>query len=88
MGDSKYVRGFEILPILLALKVNQGREKEDHVATFVHDRGAAIGAADFARKLVDAGFLRGFIPPEVMMAVREVDVCLVKDGTPLERGSC
>jgi hypothetical protein len=37
---------------------DEGWEKEDHVAAFVHDRGAAEGAGDFTGKLVLDGVLR------------------------------
>ena len=74
----------EILPLGGVLEVDQGREQKDHVAAFVHDRGAAVGARDFAGEFVHAGFLAGFVPAEVVMAVREVDVFFVEDGGPLE----
>jgi hypothetical protein len=46
------------------------------------------GAADFAGKLVLDGLVGGIVPLEVVVAVGEVDVLLVKDSGPLEGCSC
>lgn len=82
------VRRFKILPILLILEINQGREQQDHVPALVHDRGAAVRAADLAGQLVHAGLLGGLVPAQVVVAVGEVDVVFVEDGAPLEGGGC
>ena len=77
----------EILPIFWVLEVNQGGKQQNHVPPFIHDGCSAVCAADFARKFVDAGFLGAFVPAKIVVAVGEVDVVLVKDGCPLERGA-
>ena len=74
-----------MLPLLVILEINQGREEQDHVPPFVHDGGAAVGAADFAGELVHARLLRGLVPAEIVVAVGKVDVVFVEDGGPLER---
>ena len=48
----------------------------------------AVRAADFAWELVLDGLLSGVVPFEVVVAVGEVDVCLMEDSGPLERCSC
>lgn len=48
----------------------------------------AVRAAYFAWELVLDGLLGGVVPFEIVVAVGEVDVCLVKNGGPLERCSC
>ena len=80
-------RRIEVLPIRLVLPINERREKQDHVSTLVHDWGPAVGAADFAGKLVNAGLFGRLVPAEVVVAVGEVDVFLVEDGAPLEGGA-
>jgi hypothetical protein len=47
----------------------------------------AVGAAYFAWELVLDRLLSGVVPFEVVVAVGEVDVCLVEDSGPLERCS-
>ncbi len=64
--------------------LDEGGEEEDHVAALVHDRGAAVGAADLAGQLVARRALGRVVPRQVVVAVREVDVGLVEDGRPLE----
>ena len=78
----------EVLPLPRVLEIDQGREEEDHVAAFVHDGRAAVGAGDFAGELVHAGFFGGLVPAEVVVAVGEVNVFFVEDGGPLEGGAC
>ena len=77
----------KVLPFARVLEIDQGGEEEDHVATFVHDGRAAVGAGDFAGELVHAGFFGGLVPAEVVVAVGEVNVFFVEDGGPLERGA-
>lgn len=36
----------------LVLEVDNGREHEDHVLAFVHDRSVTIGTADFTWKIM------------------------------------
>lgn len=62
----------------------QRGEEENHVATFVHDRRAAVRAADFAGKVVRYVFVCWVVPAQVMMPVGEVYVGFVEDGCPLE----
>ena len=78
----------EILPVLGRFPIDQGWEKQDHVAAFVHDWGTTVGAADFAGEFVDACFLRRLVPAEIVVAVGEVDVVFVEDGGPLEGCAC
>ena len=59
-------------------------EEEDHVAAFVHNRGATEPAGDFARKVVSGVFVRRVIPAQVVDALSEVDIGLVEDRCPLE----
>jgi hypothetical protein len=63
---------------------DEGREEKDHVAAFVHDRGAAKGAGDFAGERVRNRFLGGLVPAEVVDTVDEVDVGFVEDCCPLK----
>jgi len=67
--------------------VNQAGEEQDHVSALVHDGTVAVGAANLAGKLVLDRLGAGVVPLEVMVSVREVDVLLVEDGSPLERCS-
>ena len=83
LGDAP---DFKILPILIILPINERREQQDHVPPLIHDRRAAVRAADFARQLVLARLLGAFVPAQVVVPVREVDVFFVEDGAPLERG--
>ena len=64
--------------------LDQGREEEDHVAAFVHDGGAAVGTGDLAGEVVGDVFVRRVIPPEIVVAMREVYVVLLEDACPLE----
>lgn len=64
--------------------LDQGREEQDHVSTFVHDRGSTVGAGYFAWQMMGGVFVRWIIPTQIVMAVGEVDVRLVKDGRPLK----
>ncbi len=82
-----FIPDVEVLTFLGRFEIDEGGEQEDHVAAFVHDGGAAVGAADLAGQLVDAGFLGALVPAEVVVAVGEVDVVLVEDGGPLEGGA-
>jgi len=70
--------------VLIGLQMDQGREQEDHVASLIHNGGMAERAADLARQLVLDGLLGRIIPLQVVVAVGEVDVLLVEDGSPLE----
>lgn len=63
---------------------DEGGEEKDHVAAFVHDRGAAEGAGDFTGERVLDRFLRGLVPAEVVDTVGEVDVGFVEDCCPLK----
>ena len=82
-----YLPGTKVLFILIVLEVDQGREEEDHIAPFIHDRRAAVRAADFAGKLVDTRLLGGLVPAQVVVPVGEIYVRFVEDGTPLEGGA-
>lgn len=82
-----FIPDVEVLAVLGGFEIDEGGEQEDHVAAFVHDGGSAVGAADLAGQLVDAGFLGALVPAEVVVAVGEVDVVLVEDGGPLEGGT-
>lgn len=79
---------FEVSLVFFRLEVNQGRKKKDHIATFVHDRRMAVRAANLAGKLVFDGLVGGIIPFQIVVAISEVDVFLVENGSPLERRSC
>jgi hypothetical protein len=63
---------------------DEGGEEEDHVAAFVHDRGAAEGTGDFTGERVLDRFLGGLVPTEVVDTVGEVDVGFVEDCCPLK----
>lgn len=86
--ESDSLRGIEVLPVLFRFEVDQGWEQQYHIPPFIHDGRPTVRAADFAGELVFACLLRTVVPPQVMVAVREVDVFLVEDGSPLEGGSC
>jgi hypothetical protein len=45
-------------------------------------------AANFAGELVLDGLLGRIVPFEIVVAVGEVDVVFVEDGSPLEGSSC
>ena len=77
----------EVGLVLVVLKVNQAGEEQDHVSTLVHDGTVAVGAANLAGKLMLNRLGAGVVPLEIMVSVREVDVFLVEDGSPLERCS-
>ena len=80
-----YSRRRKVLPVLSgSLEIDQGRVEQDHIATFVHDRGVAGGTPDLARQLVDIGLLAAVIPYQIMMTMGEIDVLLVEDGGPLK----
>lgn len=79
-----YLPRLEVGFILIGLQVDQGREQEDHVAALIHNGGMAERAADLARQLVLDGFLGRIVPLQVVVAIGEVDVLLVEDGSPLE----
>ena len=66
--------------------LDEGGEEEDHVAAFVHDGGAAVGAGDLAGEVVRDVFVRWVIPAEIVVAMGEVDVVLLEDACPLEGG--
>lgn len=83
-GSTEFLPDFKVLSILGSLEVDQGREQQDHVSSFVHDGSSAVGTADLARQLVNTSFLRTLIPAQIVMAVCEVDVVFVEDGCPLE----
>ena len=83
-GDRRWL---EILSVLLILKINQSREEQDHVPSFIHNWSAAVCTANLARQLMHTRLLRRLVPAEVMMAVCKVDVVFVEDGTPLEGSS-
>lgn len=78
------IPGLEVGSVFIGLEVDQAREEQDHVATLVHDRRVAVRAADFAGNFVLDAFVGRVVPFQVVMAVGEVDVFLVKDGCPLE----
>ena len=63
---------------------DESGEEKDHVAAFVHDRGAAKGAGDFTGERVLDRFLGGLVPAEVVETVGEVDVGFVEDCCPLK----
>jgi hypothetical protein len=67
--------------------LDEGWEEKDHVAALIHDRRAAIGAGDFAGKVVRDVFVGRIIPAEIMVPVGEVDVGFVKDYCPLKTRS-
>lgn len=75
----------KVLSIFGGLEVDQSRKQQDHVPSFVHDRGSAVGTANLAWQLVNTGLLRALVPTQIVMAVGEIDVVFVKDGRPLER---
>ncbi len=79
------LRYFKVLPFFGRLEIYQSWEEQDHVPSLVHDWCTTVRATDFAGQLMDAGFLRAFVPAEIMVAMGEVYVLLVKDGCPLER---
>lgn len=68
--------------------MNQAREEQDHVPALVHNWAVAVVAADLARKLVLDRLVGWVVPLKVVVAVGEVDVLLVEDGSPLKRSSC
>ena len=82
-----FIPRVEVFPILRVLEVDQGGEEQDHIPPFVHDGRSAVGAADFAGKLVDAGLFGAFVPAEIMVAVGKIDVVFVEDCCPLKRGA-
>ena len=79
-----HVRGREVLFVFLGLEVDERWEEQDHISTLIHDGRAAVGATDFARELVRGGLLGAVIPAQVVVAMGEVDIVLVEDGSPLE----
>lgn len=88
LNEIAVVPWVEVLAILRGFEVDQGGEKQDHVSPFVHDGCSAVCTADLARQLVNAGFLGALVPAKVVMAMGEIDVVLVEDCGPLERGAC
>ena len=78
----------KVLPLFWGLEVDQGWKQQDHVPPFIHDGCPAICAADLARKFMDAGLLRTFVPTEIMDTVSEVNVVFVEDGCPLKGCTC
>lgn len=64
--------------------VDKRRKQQDHVPAFIHDGRPTEGALHLARQLVDLRLLRGAVPAKIVVPVREVDVLLVEDGSPLE----
>jgi len=75
----------ELVHVILALELDKGREQQNHVAALVHDGRVAERAADLARKLVLDGLLRWVVPFEIVVAICEVDVGFLENGSPLER---
>jgi len=74
----------ELVHVILALKFDEGGEQQNHVAALIHDRRVTVRAADLARKLVLDRLLRWVVPFEIVVAVREVNVGLLENGSPLE----
>ena len=72
----------------MALELDERREEQNHVAALIHDGAVAEGAADLAGQLVLGGFGGWVVPLEVVVAVLEVDVFFVEDGSPLEGSGC
>jgi hypothetical protein len=76
--------GFELEFGLLGLEVHERGEQKDHVAALVKDGRVAVVAAHLAGKVVLNGLCRGVVPLEVVVALGEVDVGLLENGSPLE----
>lgn len=77
--------GLKLVHRRLVWEFNQRREEKNHVATLIHDRCVAEGAADFAGKLVCNRFGGRVIPFEMVVAFGEVDVGFVENRGPLKR---
>ena len=77
----------EILSVLGTLKINQRREQQDHVASFVHDGSPTVGTADLAGKFVHTGLLTTLVPAQVVVTMSEIDVIFVEDSSPLKWGT-
>jgi len=75
----------ELLPVFRALELDKCREQQDHISTLIHDRRAAVCAADLARQLVHSCLVLAIIPRQIVVAMGEVDICLVEDCCPLKR---
>ena len=80
--------GLEVGLVLVGLEVDQAREQEDHVSALVHDGAVTKAAANLAWKLVLDRLVGRVVPLKIVVAVGEVDILLVEDGSPLEWGSC
>ena len=78
----------EVCLVLIGLQVNQAWEEQNHVSSLVHDWAVAEVTANLAWKLVLNRLVSRVIPLEVVVTVREVDIVLVEDGSPLEWSSC
>lgn len=70
--------------VLVRLEMDQAGEQQDHVASLIHDGAVAEGTAHLARQLVLDALLGWVVPLEAVVAIGEVDVLLVEDGSPLE----
>jgi hypothetical protein len=77
--------GSERLSTLLAVDAFDERwEEQYHVASFVHNWCSTVGAADLAGQVVGDILVRGIVPAEIVVAVREIDIAFVEDGSMLE----
>ena len=77
----------EVGLILIRLEMYQAGEQQNHVPPLIHDRAVAVRAPDLTRQLVLDALVGWVVPLKIMVAVQEVDVLLVEDGSPLERCS-
>ena len=75
-------------PLFLVLEINQLRENQSHVPPLVHDMGATIRARGFTRQIMPRNIPPAVVELQSRNALHESDISLVKDGCPLERGSC
>lgn len=70
--------------VLLCLEMHQSREEQYHVPAFVHDWRMTVAAANFTRQLMLDTLAGGIVPLQIVMSMREVDIRLVEDCSPLK----
>ena len=86
-----YSLNLELVHILRLFKSDRGREQHDHLAALIEEERAAPAAANLARQSRfprrKLALVSGLVESEMFwVKVFKGNVCLVEDGSPLERG--
>lgn len=68
--------------------MDQTGKQQYHIPALIHDRTMAIRTSYLAWQLVPGGLLGRIVPLQVVVAMHEVNVFLVKDCCPLKGSRC